>query len=269
MKEKTGTFEPITRAEALAAAERCARLLRERFGARRVIPFGSVRGDGPWHVKSDLDLAVEGLPPDQFFRAWGALREVAPAGLEVDLVPLEDAYPEMRARILQEVAMPQEPFVALRRLIDDELTALARTAEQNEELLKTRADLPTWVELRAMAGLVHEFYTGCERILERIAVQIDGGAPSGAYSHSDLLAQVTADRPSVRPPVLDEALRLRLQDYLDFRHFFRHGYGYTLDWAKMRPLVETMGETLAEFNRQLTQFFEAPSPKSDQASTAS
>lgn len=51
------------RAEALAAAEACIALLKERFGARRVIPFGSLMGDGPWHESSDLDLAVEGLSP--------------------------------------------------------------------------------------------------------------------------------------------------------------------------------------------------------------
>lgn len=49
------------RREALDAAERCAGMLTQRFGALRVIPFGSVVGDGCWHDGSDLDLAVEGL----------------------------------------------------------------------------------------------------------------------------------------------------------------------------------------------------------------
>ena len=34
------------RQEALAVAEQCAQILKSRFGARRVIPFGSVVGEG-------------------------------------------------------------------------------------------------------------------------------------------------------------------------------------------------------------------------------
>ncbi len=41
--------------EALLVAEQCAEMLRQRFGARTVIPFGSLVGDGPWHEGSDLD----------------------------------------------------------------------------------------------------------------------------------------------------------------------------------------------------------------------
>ena len=64
---------------ALAWATRCARILRDRC----VIPFGSVMGHGTWHPGSDLDLAVEGIPPEQFFQAWAALRGLLPPGLSV------------------------------------------------------------------------------------------------------------------------------------------------------------------------------------------
>ena len=53
---------------ALTLATRCAQILQDRFRARRVIPFGSVVGQGMWHPGSDLDLAVEGIPPEQFFQ---------------------------------------------------------------------------------------------------------------------------------------------------------------------------------------------------------
>jgi len=39
-------------------------------------------------------------------------------------------------------------------------------------------------------------------------------------------------------------------------HFFRHAYGYTLDWAKLRPLVTDMPATLADMQGQLIAFFE-------------
>jgi hypothetical protein len=62
------------------------------------------------------------------------------------------------------------------------------------------------------------------------------------------------DLPGIRPAVLNEALWLRLQDYLAFRHFFRHAYGFTLDWVKLRPLVTAMPAILADMQEQLMAF---------------
>jgi predicted nucleotidyltransferase len=99
---------------------RCAHILQERFGAKRVIPFGSVVGHGTWHAGSDLDLAVEGVAPEHFFRAWSTLHALLPAGLEVDLVDLEQAGEALRARILGEKAMEEDACLALKALIKDE-----------------------------------------------------------------------------------------------------------------------------------------------------
>ncbi len=101
------------RQQALALAEQYARLLRERFGAWRVIPFGSLIGDSPWHTGSDLDLAVEGLSSRALWEAARQLDEIAPAWLDVELVPLERAYPEVRAHILGERTMPENKYLAL------------------------------------------------------------------------------------------------------------------------------------------------------------
>jgi predicted nucleotidyltransferase len=247
----------FSKTEVLALIERCTELLKTRFGAQRVIPFGSLVSRGVQHPGSDLDLAVEGLAPERFFRAWSSLREVLPYGFTVDLVPLEDVYPEMRARILEEEDMPDDPILVLKGLVDDELIALQRVIEEAREGMSRVADPPSRFEMNALASYIHQFYTGCERVLERLAVQIDGELPGGVFSHANLLAQMARGRPGVRPPVLDEGLWVRLQDYLEFRHFFRHAYGYTLDWAKLRPLVEGMSDTLADFQRQLGMFFDA------------
>src|SRR5262249_32892673 len=87
------------RARVLAAAEACAKMLEERFGVRRVIPFGSLIGQGPWHARSDADLAVEGLQPQDYIPALTACWELFPSDVELDLVPLEQTAPELKARI--------------------------------------------------------------------------------------------------------------------------------------------------------------------------
>lgn len=72
----------------------------------------------------------------------------------------------------------------------------------------------------------------------------------------DLLNQMAEPQEGIRPAVIDEPLRARLKDYLDFRHFFRHAYGYTLQWSQMRWKAESMSETLAMLREQLQAFFE-------------
>lgn len=239
--------------QALEAAEACIRLLKERFGAKQVILFGSVAGQGTWHERSDIDLAVEGLAPAEFFPACSACRELLPRGLELDLVPLESVYPEMRARILGEVEMADDHVLAVKALIEDELAALERVAREMEDLLAECAQPPTRTELRAAASMLHEFYNGVERIFERIAVGLGEGVPQGSYWHTDLLAQMAAAREGVRPVVIDEPLRARLKDYLDFRH----AYGYTLEWNHLRWKAENLPDTLTMLRDQLRLFFEA------------
>ena len=63
-------------ATANVVARRCAEHLRGRFGVTRVILFGSL-ARGEFHSTSDIDLAVEGLPPDQLFRAGADLAKIA------------------------------------------------------------------------------------------------------------------------------------------------------------------------------------------------
>jgi hypothetical protein len=59
-----------------------------------------------------------------------------------------------------------------------------------------------------------------------------------------------------RPAVVDEPLRAHLKDYLDFRHFFRHAYGYTLEWSQLRWKAERLAVTLTMLREQLRLFFE-------------
>jgi len=233
------------------------RLLKERFGARRVILFGSAVRPDTWHDYSDIDLAVEGLASDKFFVAYSACRDLLPHGVKLDLVPLELAYPELRARILGEVEMPDDSAQAIKALAEDELVALGRVTQEMDGLLAACAQQPTRTDLRAIASILHEFYNGVERIFQRITIGLGEGLPQGSNWQAGLLVQVAAAREEMRPAVIDEPLRARLKDYLDFRHFFRHAYGYTLEWNQLRWKAERLSDTLTMLRDQLHAFFDA------------
>ena len=90
------------------------------------------------------------------------------------------------------------------------------------------------------AAALHAWYTGLEAVLERVARAVDGAAPAGETWHRDLLSQAMTELPGIRPPVLPRALNLELLELLEFRHFFRHGYGLDLDPAKLRHNLERL-----------------------------
>jgi uncharacterized protein len=67
-----------------------ATVLREQFGASRVIVFGSLVQSTTFTDWSDIDLAIWGVPPRCFYKAVGLLNELHPE-FRVDLVDPESA----------------------------------------------------------------------------------------------------------------------------------------------------------------------------------
>lgn len=80
------------------AAHQAAALLRERFGATKVIAFGSlVHGQG-FSSSSDIDLAVWGMTPDEYFTAVAQLQDIS-AVFKIDLVDMAHCKDTLREAI--------------------------------------------------------------------------------------------------------------------------------------------------------------------------
>ncbi|MBI2265734.1 MAG: nucleotidyltransferase domain-containing protein [Armatimonadetes bacterium] len=90
------------REEAMEAAQIAAQILIKSYDVEKVYLFGSVLRPEQFGERSDLDLAVVGLAPELYFEALAQLWKHKPKGLNLDLVPFEDANPLFRERILQE-----------------------------------------------------------------------------------------------------------------------------------------------------------------------
>jgi len=56
-------------AHAWEVAQAAAQILKERYGVSRVRVFGSLVHSSRFHENSDIDLAVEGLKPDDYWEA--------------------------------------------------------------------------------------------------------------------------------------------------------------------------------------------------------
>jgi predicted nucleotidyltransferase len=86
---------------ALQVAQHAAELLKQEYGATRVVVYGST-AHGIWFGReSDIDLIAQGIPAELYWRAWNAVDALAP-DFEVNLLAWEDATPALLESVERE-----------------------------------------------------------------------------------------------------------------------------------------------------------------------
>lgn len=86
---------------AMRLARQAAVLLRQDFGARRVVLFGSLASRSSFTLWSDIDLAVWGIPAERFYAAVAAVTGLS-AEFKIDLVDAEACKASLRSAIDQQ-----------------------------------------------------------------------------------------------------------------------------------------------------------------------
>jgi hypothetical protein len=87
-----------------------------------------------------------------------------------------------------------------------------------------------------LALKLHNFYTGCERIFQTVASELNGAQPTGFDWHRRLLERMVVAWQG-RPAVLSPSTVDDLREYLAFRHVVRNIYGFELDVERIERLV--------------------------------
>jgi hypothetical protein len=108
--------------------------------------------------------------------------------------------------------------------------------------------------LDGVALNLHGFYSGLERIFERIASAVDDSVPEGANWHQELLGQMAIEVPGIRPAVISVDLKEDLEAYRGFRHVVRNVYTYHLKPEKMAPLIEGLPAVFAAASKEISAF---------------
>lgn len=145
-------------------------------------------------------------------------------------------------------------FRVLKLSIKDELNKLQLLDTEKNALLKRR---PSNYVIRAGGSILHDFYTGIEKIFESIAKEVDNRFPMGEEWHSELLHQMTLDIPGLRPQVITANTEKKLREYLGFRHLFRKRYGFELDWEKLKKLLLGIPQIRSNLEKEIGRFFQA------------
>ena len=252
-------------------ARQVAVMLYEDFNATQVAVFGSLSERDWFSEASDIDIAVWGVPSQNYFRAVaetiGFSRE-----FKIDLVRFESCKGAFRKRIqsqaiaiqkdgtqgnaLRDNETNQMKWKKLVQRISEERTKVKRSAEQIREDLQRIEDAP--IEYRRsleafVARRLFDFYKGLESIFQRIAREVDGNLPSGEEWHKDLLHQMT-ESSAIRPSVLSQETGSELQNLRGFRHVFIYIYADELDYEQTLENAERVKTLFPRISAELDIF---------------
>lgn len=138
--------------------------------------------------------------------------------------------------------------------IRDELAELDRVIERVTEGWRRSKQSSDDYYVDGVALNLHGLYAGLERLFELIANDVDGQVPGGENWHQALLKQMVAEIPKVRPAVISETVRQRLEEYRGFRHVVRNVYTFKLDPTRMAKLVEETPKLFPQVRAELLAF---------------
>ena len=92
----------------------------------------------------------------------------------------------------------------------------------------------TVVELAAIGVFLHNIYNGIENILKQTLKMKSIQIPRTENWHKELINL------SVSNKVITESLSDELYEYLTFRHFFVHAYGFMLEESPLEILADNI-----------------------------
>lgn len=154
--------------------------------------------------------------------------------------------------------MKRERIPDLISEIKDELNIIeilvSDIKETSNELPKSQKKKRIYEE--SLALKLHNFYTGCERILQKIADDINGGVPRSIDWHKRLLKSMSLEIEKIRPSVISKETAKALEEYLAFRHVVRNIYGFEIDSERLNRLIEKLYEAYERLRKEINIFLD-------------
>ena len=114
---------------------------------------------------------------------------------------------------------------------------------------------PDFIEMSACAMVLHSFYNGIEKMMVLLFKHYDGNLTIGSKWHTELLDRSFVSDES-RKQFFSDELHEPLEEYLKFRHFVRHSYGFQLEWERMEELVNGINTTWETVKENINNFIE-------------
>lgn len=254
--------EPLLQ-RAWQTAHRVAGMLYEDFGATQVSVFGSLAEKNSFSKWSDIDIAVWGIPAENYLRALSEAENVSRL-FKVDLIEFENCSGLFRDRVSSQairIAKGETYHVDrnhLIRRISDERAKIGETVKKIGKRLEKIETAPVEYreEIETTIGKnLTDCYRGMENIFKRIALDVDLRMPDGSMWHKELLSQM-AEPQTERPAVISAGVYEFLQELLEFRHVFNNIYQEELIYEKTEGNARRIGDIYVTLSEELDTFID-------------
>ena len=130
-----------------------------------------------------------------------------------------------------------------------------------KELLSLSEDIkdrePTIREKTAAAGFLAQFYNGLENILKRICRFYEVPLPTGDMWHIELFKRFCSPPYASLPLLFDDDLASALAPFRKFRHVIYHGYGFQLDWVRMKEGTSVIESIFLQIRSKLFDYLKS------------
>ncbi|HBR16336.1 MAG TPA: hypothetical protein DD725_01805 [Deltaproteobacteria bacterium] len=127
-----------------------------------------------------------------------------------------------------------------------------------KEISLLRNDLterePTVREKTAAGAFLAQFYGGIENIMKRISLFHSVPMPTGDNWHADLFRRFCQPPYKTLPLLFDEQLAIDMAPFRKFRHVVYHGYGFELDWDRMKEGLAKNDDVFNRFKHKLNEY---------------
>ncbi|MFH2004050.1 MAG: hypothetical protein ABIK27_04810 [Bacteroidota bacterium] len=104
------------------------------------------------------------------------------------------------------------------------------------------------VVLVGIGAYLQSIYTGMENILKQLLLHKNIPIPDTPTWHKDLL-NLAVDHNFIAKETAN-----KIGKYLFFRHFFTHAYGFLIDEAKLKPLMNNIPDIYSEFKEEIENY---------------
>jgi hypothetical protein len=104
------------------------------------------------------------------------------------------------------------------------------------------------------AAFIAQFYGGIENILKRIHHYYDVPMPTGDSWHIEIFKRFCNPRCAPLPVLFNDILAGELAAFRKFRHVVYHGYGFQLDWERMRDGLAVIEDVHTRLNSAITAY---------------
>ena len=129
---------------------------------------------------------------------------------------------------------------SLKEKIEREILRVKKLFDSGKPLLDLcKIKEPDFIEASDAGSFLQSFYNGIEGIILLIIKATKEDIPNDLHWHKKLFEK-SFEMNEKRTIIFKSDYKELFTEYLSFRHYFRHSYGYEIEWERLKPLINSV-----------------------------